>query len=184
VLNDAALPATVLRLPMIYGPGDPLHRWFPTIKRMEDGRRAIVMPRSVAQWRSPRGYVENVAAAIALAATHRAAAGRIYNVAESESYSEAEWSRLIGEIAGWRGKVVAVPDEKAPAASRSPGRLEQHWVADSSRIRRELGFAEPVNREEAIRRTIEWERTHPPANVDLSQFDYDAEDEVLADLRL
>lgn len=184
VLNDTDLSGTVLRLPMIYGPGDLLHRWFPMIKRMDDGRRAIVMPRSAAQWRSPRGYVENVAAAIALAATHPIAAGRIYNVAESESYSEAEWLRFVGEIAEWRGKVVPVPDEKAPAATRVPGRLEQHWVVDSSRIRRELGFAEPVGREEAIRRTLEWERGHPPAHVDPSRFDYAAEDEALTDLHL
>lgn len=34
VLGDSALPGTVLRLPMVYGPGDPLHRFFPTLKRI------------------------------------------------------------------------------------------------------------------------------------------------------
>jgi nucleoside-diphosphate-sugar epimerase len=31
VLSDAELPGTVLRLPMIYGPGDPRHRFFPIL---------------------------------------------------------------------------------------------------------------------------------------------------------
>jgi nucleoside-diphosphate-sugar epimerase len=29
VMNDRELPGTVLRLPMVYGPGDPLHRFIP-----------------------------------------------------------------------------------------------------------------------------------------------------------
>jgi uncharacterized protein YbjT (DUF2867 family) len=45
-----------------------------------------------ASWRAPRGYVENVAAALALAATDERATGRIYNVAEWPAYSELDWA--------------------------------------------------------------------------------------------
>src|SRR6266849_9742050 len=69
VMNDRELPGTVLRLPMVYGPGDPLHRFHPIVKRVDDGRRHIILAETLAAWRSPRGYVENVAAAIVLAAT-------------------------------------------------------------------------------------------------------------------
>src|SRR5271166_5369132 len=34
VMGDPDLPGTVLRLPMVYGPGDPLHRLFPILKRI------------------------------------------------------------------------------------------------------------------------------------------------------
>jgi hypothetical protein len=54
-------------------------------------------------------------------------------------------------------------------------------VADSSRIRRELGYAEAVEREEALRRTIEWERAHGPRNVE-KLLDYKREDALLAAL--
>ena len=130
----------------------------------------------MARWRSPRGYVENVAAAIALAATDERAAGRIYNVGEAEAVSELEWARLIAEAAGWNGRFVTVPTEKAPAHLVSPANLDQDWAADTSRIRAELGYREPVSRSEAIRRTVEWERAHPPAQSDPAQFDYAAED--------
>jgi len=40
-----------------------------------------------------------------------------------------------------------------------------------------------VSREDAIHRTIEWERAHPPAHP-LSQFDYPAEDEALGQFRV
>src|SRR5262249_55451044 len=75
VMNDHELPGTVLRLPMVYGPGDPLRRFYPAVKRVIDGRRHMIFPENLAGWRSPRGYVENVATAIALAATDDRAAG-------------------------------------------------------------------------------------------------------------
>ncbi len=34
IMSDPQLPGTVLRLPMIYGPGDPLHRFYPIVKRI------------------------------------------------------------------------------------------------------------------------------------------------------
>jgi nucleoside-diphosphate-sugar epimerase len=177
--TDDAPPVTVLRLPMIYGPGDPLHRLHPLLKRMDDGRDAILLPARLAAWRGPRGYVENVAAAIALAATDDRAAGRTYNVGEAESLTELDWARAVAAAAGWHGRFVVLPDEDAPAHVRMPGRLEQHWVVDTSRIRAELGYAEDVPHGEALRRTVAWERAHPPATIDPSRFDYAAEDAAL-----
>src|SRR5262249_11570261 len=40
ILGDRELPGTVLRLPMVYGPGDRLRRFLPIVKRVDDGRRA------------------------------------------------------------------------------------------------------------------------------------------------
>jgi nucleoside-diphosphate-sugar epimerase len=178
VRGDAELPGTVLRLPMIYGPGDPLHRFFPMLNRMHDRRPVIVLPRSAADWRGPRGYVENVAAAIALAATTDGARGRVYNVGEAESFSELEWARMLASATGWNGEFVVVEDDEAPPSVRIPGNLAQHWVVDTTRIRSELGYREPVAREEGIRRTIVWERENPPQMVDPARFDYEAEDEA------
>jgi len=55
VRSDPDLAATVLRLAMVYGPGDPLHRCFPVLKRMLDGRLLIPFEERVARWQSPRG---------------------------------------------------------------------------------------------------------------------------------
>ncbi len=49
VLSDPELPGTVLRLPMVYGPGDPLHRCFPLLKRMDDRRPVILFEEKFAQ---------------------------------------------------------------------------------------------------------------------------------------
>jgi len=180
ILGDRDLRGTVLRLPMVYGPGDPLHRFFPTLKRMDDRRSTILFEEKLARWRSPRGYVENVAAAIALAATNDRAAGRIYNVGEDDSFSELEWAQQIAKVTGWSGGLATLPAEQAPPHLRWPGNLDQHWTIDTTRIREELGYREPIAREEAIRRTIEWERANPPP-VDPRAFDYGAEDAALVE---
>jgi nucleoside-diphosphate-sugar epimerase len=176
VLGDPALSGTVLRLPMVHGPGDYQHRLYPYLRRIDDGRPAVLLDEAMAGWRCTRGYVEDVAGAIALAATDPRAAGRVYNVGEAHAPSEAEWVRAVGLAAGWRGEVVIVPRGRLPA----PGNLEQDVVTDTTRIRRELGYHEEVPPAEALRHTVEWERRHPPDPAPPA--DYATEDALLADL--
>jgi len=181
VQNDAALPATILRLPMVYGPGDRLHRLYPILKRIADGRSTLPFASDAAAWRGSRGYVENVAHAIVVAATLDQAAGRVYNIAEPTTFTELEWARLVAKTAEWQGDFVTLPVEWAPAHLRSGNNLAQHWVANSQRIRDELGYAEVIPLDERLRRTIAWERRNPPSQVDSRQFDYDAEDKALTE---
>jgi nucleoside-diphosphate-sugar epimerase len=184
ILGDPELPGTVLRLPMIYGPVDHLHRLHPVLKRIDDGRRLILIEEGWAAWRSPRGYVENVAAALALAAVSAQAAGRVYNVAETPAFSELDWARKTAAATGWDGAFITLPRERMPAHLAAPGNSAQHWEADSTRIRRELGYRELIPLDEAIRRTIEWERAHPPGEFNPHKFDYAAEDAAAAALQL
>src|SRR5690349_8683855 len=140
VMSDANLPGTILRLPMVYGPGDYQHRLYSYLKRMDDHRPAILLDESEAQWRWTHGYVENVADAIALAVTNDRAAGRIYNVGEPFTFMMNEWVAEIGAAAGWKGRVVLVPQGRLPEPLRWGINAEQDIVVDSSLIRRELGY--------------------------------------------
>jgi nucleoside-diphosphate-sugar epimerase len=108
-------------------------------------------------------------------------AGRVYNIAESPSYSELEWGRRVAAITDWHGDFVILPLERMPVHLRSPANFDQHWTADTTRIRSELGFTERVDVDTAIRRTIAWERANPPA-VPLAPIDYDAEDAAIASI--
>ena len=180
IMGEPELPGTILRLPAVYGPGDYQHRLFEYVKRMDDHRPAILFEEHLAKWRWTHGYVENVAAAIARAVSDERAAGRIYNVGEPETLSFAERVGRIGKEADWQGEVVVVPDGTLPEHLTSDINTEQDIVVDTTRIRRELGYMEPIPLDEALRRSIAWERTHPPTEIDPRQFDYAAEDEVLA----
>lgn len=179
--KDPTFPVTVLRLPAIHGPGDYQHRLYHYVKRMDDGRQAILLDAAVASWRWMRGYVEDVAHAIALAATDERAAGRIYNVADPEAFTEEEWVRRIGRVHGWIGNVIALPSAELPKGLRQWEKydLGQDYAVDSSRIRGELGYAERVEADEALRRAIEWERANPPGTLDPTEWDYASEDAVL-----
>jgi nucleoside-diphosphate-sugar epimerase len=157
VQDQPDLPATIVRLPMVYGPGDPLHRFRDFLQRI-DGSPVVQIEETWAAWRGSFGYVEDVASGIALAVTGAAAAGRVYHIAEAEALSWADWVRAVGKGAGWQGQIEILPTDRAPEDLRPPFRAEQHWTADSSRIRRELRYRETVTREEALARTVAWER--------------------------
>jgi len=179
VLGDSKLSGTVLRLPMVYGPGDRQHRLFPYLKRMDDGRSAILLEESQARWRCTRGYVENVAAAVALAATDDRTGGQVYNIGEDDALTEMEWVREIGRASGWFGTVVAIPQAQMPNHLATDFDWQYQLATDSSRFRQQTGFVEPIARDEGLRRTVNWERAHPPGDLSPSQFDYAAEDAVL-----
>jgi nucleoside-diphosphate-sugar epimerase len=180
VLGQSDLQGTVLRLPCVYGPRDYQHRIFPYLKRMDDGRPAILLGERQAAWRWSRGYLEDVAAAIACAATDERAVGQIYNIGEFEALTEAAWVRRIALAVGWAGTVRTIPEEQLPDSLRTPFDWRHSIVGDTSKIRRELGYREGVPTAEAMAHTIAWERRYPPSQA--QQFDYRTEDEVLAQL--
>jgi len=126
--------------------------------------------------------VEDLAEAVVSAVLDDRAAGRVYNVSEPDALSEAEWVRAIGRVVGWPGEVVTVPGDRLPPRLRLPGIFAHHIVYDTTRIRSELGYAEHLPRAEAIRRTVDWERSHPPQIIDPQAFDYAAEDAVLSSM--
>lgn len=181
VMANPDLPGTVVRLPMVSGPGDPLHRLAPYLRRMDEARPVIVLEESVARWRGSYGYVENVARAIALAVTNEQAKNRIYHVADSGLFTEAERISKIGQITGWQGKVVVVPRSSLPPDWQLTYNTSQHWFVDSSRIRNELGYSEVISLDEALRRTVEWERTQPLQEIVQTPYllDYAVEDEMM-----
>src|SRR5205814_932183 len=110
---DPNFPVTVLRLPAIHGPGDYLHRLHEYVRAMDDAAPTIEIDRELATWRWVRGYVEDVAHAIGLAATDDRGAGRTYNVADPVAFSEEEWVRRIAAAHGWEGELVYVTKEHA-----------------------------------------------------------------------
>jgi nucleoside-diphosphate-sugar epimerase len=183
VLNNRDLPATILRLPMVFGPGARQamkRRFFVFLKRMDDGRREILLDRRTAKWRAPWGYVGDVAEAVRLAAENEGAAGEIYNVGEQVAGDMQRWIQELGAAAGWKGRIVVVDEACPPPNFPRNLNLDQHLDMDTAKIRRELGYRETVSREEALQRNIAWDREHPPAEVDPTQFDYAAEDAILS----
>ena len=178
-MSHPLLQGTVLRLPAVYGPGDPYRRLRPYIKRMDDRRPAILLESAQAEWRWTHGYVENVAQAIVLAVVDDRAAGNIYNVGEAETPTVADRVRRVGELAGWTGAVVPLESDRLPPHLRAAYQPHQDLVMETSRLRDGLGFVEVRSTDEGLRRTIEWERANPLPSGDPGAAEYAAEDAAL-----
>jgi nucleoside-diphosphate-sugar epimerase len=157
------VPATVLRLPIVYGPGDTgRRRTLPYVKQMSDDCPELLMSQDLGRWVVSRGYVENVASGIADAVVHDHAANRTYNMADVPALSELRWVQQLASATGWRGRIVEVPDGTIPTGVEVQGNFAQHLVLDTSRIRRDLGYRELVPLDESVRRTVAWELANPP----------------------
>jgi nucleoside-diphosphate-sugar epimerase len=154
---DPGLPATILRLPCVYGPRDPHHRVGQVLSRLAAGE-PFRIDRAKAAWRWTRGYVENVAEAIARAVTDPSAEGRVYNVGEEIALSESDWTRRIAAAAD-----VAIEILEVERDALSPGLAERFdfahdLVGDTRRIREELGYREVADRDSALAASVAWER--------------------------
>ena len=123
VAREAATASVILRLPKVYGPEDNANL------------ATIYGFASQPQWRWTHGHVDNVAAAIVLAATQPQAHG-IYNVGEAETPTMGE-------------RLARLPPRTA-TQQPPPFDYRQSIVTDSSRIRRELGYRELVDEREAM----------------------------------
>jgi nucleoside-diphosphate-sugar epimerase len=133
-LGQRDLAVTVLRLPKVYGP------------ESNADLATIYGYRNQPQWRWTHGYVENVAYAIVLAALHPAAANRIYNVGEAHAPTIAERLREL-------------PSSRLPTAPATGYDFRHDIAYDTTRIRTELGYKEPVTYSEGLARTL---RAEPP----------------------
>lgn len=141
----------VLRLPMVYGPWDLQHRLAPLLKQMEEG--ILHMPRRLAHWRAARGYVHDIAHLMAIMLEQRTSG--VYHYAEQPVSDELTFARRVAAAIGWNGEVI-VDDHATMDEGFVP---EQHLDIDSTAVRNATGFHEVVSVDEAIRVTVEWERS-------------------------
>jgi nucleoside-diphosphate-sugar epimerase len=180
VSSEPRLPAAILRLGMVHGPRS--YRHYPYLKRMVDGRPGVILADPWARWRGTLAYSENVAAAIVLAAMRSDAQGA-YNVGDDSPTATIDIVAAIAAAAHWAGRIVTVPSADLPASMRPGTGLAQELILDSTRIRRELGFNEPVSTATGMTRTVDWMLGHPPTPEDPMgrlELDYRAEDVILA----
>jgi nucleoside-diphosphate-sugar epimerase len=173
---EGRLPATVLRLPAVYGPGDAHRRFRTYIVRMLDRRPVVLLEAATAQWRWTHGYVEDVARAIVRAVTDERATGKVYNVGEESTPTLIDRVRQIGGIMEWSGRILSIPPERMPEHLRTPFEARQDLSTDTRRIRNELNLDRDLSADESLRRTIEWERHNPLITGDPGPAEYAAEE--------
>jgi len=154
--SELDLETTVLRLPMVFGPGDGQHRFAWMVKAARAGGRAQIDER-IASWRATHGYVTDMAEGIALAATDPRAHGKTYNLGRADTPTMAQWLGRVAKVLGVSLKIDVAPSGGLLADMAEGIHTKYPLVLDTGRIRSELEYREIVPEDEALRRTIEWE---------------------------
>ncbi|CCD28890.1 NAD-dependent epimerase/dehydratase [Candidatus Glomeribacter gigasporarum BEG34] len=154
------LEMVIVRPPLVYGPEVRANflKWMRAIARG--------WPLPLAQLRAPRSfiYLENLANALAVCATHPAAAGRTFHVSDGRDISVAELSIALGEALGAPAHLWRCPVALFSALGRITGRgaqinrLIQPLRLDIERARTVLGWSPPYSPHQGLQQTAAWYR--------------------------
>jgi nucleoside-diphosphate-sugar epimerase len=99
----------MFRFPVVYGPRQPLPLEWCVVRRVLDGRRAIVLADGGLTL-STMGYVENLAHAVLLAVDRPdASAGQSYNVGDERTLTVRQRVESIARIMGHESRSSECP---------------------------------------------------------------------------
>lgn len=171
-LTMSGIPYIIFRPTGIYGPRD--HDYYLMFESIAKGFDFSVGYRR--QYLSFI-YVEDLARAVFDALEH-GKTGEVYNIAEEQVYSQAEFRRMAADVIGkkmvipmkmplWAVKGVSWVAEKIGIIKGKPSTLntdkfrimkQRNWAVSTDKAARDFGFRAQVPLSEGIRRSVEWYR--------------------------
>jgi len=180
--GDGDFEAVIVRYPGVYGPRSHLAHEWAIVRRILDGRPFAILPQGGTTY-FQRGYVENLARLVLLAAEVPAAAGLVFNAGDERVLNAATVASVIADALGSSIELVGMPAQWCrgvfPLAEKSS------LILDLGRARQVLGYHDVVGVEEATRLTALWLAEHRPAEGEVpatfaGRFDYEREDRLWA----
>lgn len=185
----APWPVTIVRPGAIHGPySRHLREWY-FIKRVLDGRTAVILPyEGLSTFQTTA--TTNLAELVRLAARRPVPTFRAFNCGDIDPPTVLEISSLVDDLMGRSTERITVAGgEPAPTVGNHPWSVPAPVVADMSRAETELGYEQPDTYGDAIARTIpwvveacrdgDWRKVLPTLARYPELFDYDAEDAYL-----
>ncbi|MCZ6888147.1 MAG: NAD-dependent epimerase/dehydratase family protein [Gammaproteobacteria bacterium] len=175
----------ILRYPGVFGPRAPQNHEWAVVKRILDARPFMILPHDGITY-FQRGYVDNLAHLVYLAATRPEASGEAFNAGDERVLSSRYVAELIVDELSAQLELIGVPAQFCsgvfPLAEKS------NQILDMSKARNLLGYRDVVDVEQATRITARHLRDNPPAEGDLypagtGRFDYAREDLIVANWR-
>lgn len=172
----------IVRYPGVYGPRGPLSHEWAIVKRVRAGRTQMAMPHDgLACFQ--RGYIDNLAHLVFLAATVPAAAGEAFNSGDEAVLSARAVAEIILDELGAQMDLVGVPASYCPGSY--PLAEKSNLILDLSKARAVLGYHDVIGAEQATRLTARWLMTAEAETVHFSEafggsLPYDEEDRIIA----
>ncbi len=153
---------SIVRLPMVFGPGDRQRRFARPIWRMAQNRPVVLYETGWGNWEASFGYVENVAEAISLIAMNDHAHGKTVNLGYDAPLSMAGVARNLAKVMDYDGEVLVTSEPGLPdhvTAYAENHDLRYSLRMDMSRLRNDFGYVDTVPLEAALRATVADEMT-------------------------
>lgn len=169
--------ATLLRLPVVYGPHDFQRREEPILRRVRAGRDAIPVGAGNLLW--TRGHVDDLATGVLAALDTRAADGQVINLGEPRTVPIRGWFAQILDAANSSVELVRVPDSALPADLVLSGALLQHLLVSVARAQDLLGWA-PADPAQRVEESVRWHLANPPPGPTWTDADAAADAAALA----
>lgn len=158
IAEGSALEVTVVRPPLVYGPG--VGGNFLRLLRLV--ARGIPLPFGAVQNRRSMIYNGNLAHALIACAVHPDASGKTYCVSDGEDLSTPELVRRLAVALGTNARLLPVPVGILRLAGALTGRAAEidrlvgSLRVDSSHICSDLAWSPPFSVEEGIAETARW----------------------------
>jgi nucleoside-diphosphate-sugar epimerase len=149
------LEVTVIRPPLVYGPGVKAN--FATMMDWVD--RGIPLPFGSVHNKRSLVFVDNLTDLIILTATHPNAAGQVFLVSDGEDISTTDLFKGMAEALGRPSRVVPLPASLLSIAAAAIGqraiasRLTDSLQVDVTKTRELLGWVPRQNVKEGLRQT-------------------------------
>lgn len=170
--------ATVLRLPLVYGPHDWQRREDLVLRRLRAGRTRIPIGAGNLLW--TRGYVDDLALGVLAALDTEAARAVTMNLGETQTWPVATWFAQILDAADSDAELVAVPDKVLPAELVLTAAPAQHLVISVARAQAILGW-NPGTPGERVAESVRWHLANPPGESTWTEADTAADEAALAE---
>ena len=158
IVSETGLEVVVVRPTLVYGPGVKAN-FLNMMKIISEG---IPLPLASINNKRSLIYVGNLVDTLAICATHPDAAGQTYLVSDGEDVSTPELIRRTAAALGMPARLLPCPVSLMKLAGKLTGksgavdRLTGSLTVDSSKIRRELGWAPPFTMEVGLAETAAW----------------------------
>ena len=168
--RSASLATTILRLPLVYGPGMRANM----LRLFEIVDRGLPLPLARVRNRRSIVFAGNVGAAVRAVIASPAASGQTFFVRDREEVSTPELIRAIARALGRPARLLPVPHAlfrlagaagdtlaplvRLPISSATVSRVFGSLSVDASKLTRMTGFQPPFTLEEGLRLTAEWYR--------------------------
>lgn len=177
--------AVIVRYPGVFGPRCALAHEWAVVKRLLAGRPQMALPHDGITF-FQRGYVENLARLVYLAATEPVAAGQAFNSGDSRVMSARHVAEAIIDELGGALELIGVPAPLCRGAY--PLAEKSNLILDLSKARQLLGYADVVDVEAATRSTARWLSENPEFGATVNpafggRLTFEEEDRVLASWR-